>query len=403
VGSDADETLAALESLLSGGSVERAERLEQSVVSTFSSSRDVVLFGAGGLGRRTLAGLRSVGIEPLAFVDNAPGLWGEQVDGVGVLSPDFAAREWGTKAAFVVTIWRAEGGHAYASTRDQLRSLGCQRVHSFLELYWAFPGAFLPYLAASRPTEMAAAEARVMQAFALFTDEVSRAEFVAQARWRLLGDFEAVSQPSHGCDAANEYWPDGLYRIGPGESVVDCGAYDGDTLARFLDRFGACGGWLAFEPDPGSAAAMRGRVSGLDPTLARGVSIREAATGERPGTVSFAALGTAASRVAEGADVVKVPVVTLDDECQGIDPTLVKLDVEGQERATMCGARSILARGRAVWAVSCYHRQSDLWDLPLLARELAPSAHVYLRAHAAEAFDLVLYVVPDERVAESPG
>jgi hypothetical protein len=43
----------------------------------------MVLFGAGGLGRRCLAGLRRYGIEPLAFVDNNSALWGKQIDGAG--------------------------------------------------------------------------------------------------------------------------------------------------------------------------------------------------------------------------------------------------------------------------------------------------------------------------------
>jgi len=398
--SDADDTVAALGPLLSG-CFGRAERLEQAAVDALSGARDIVLFGAGGLGRRTLAGLRETGLEPRAFADNAPELWGGDVDGVRVMSPEAAVDAWGAEAVFVVTIWRAEGGHLYARTRERLESLGCHRVSSFLELYWALPAALLPYLAAGRPTDMAAAEERVSRAFSLLEDRESRAEFVAQTRWRLLGDFDAVSTPSAGCDASNEYWPDGLYRVGPDERVVDCGAYDGDTLARFIDRFGGCGGWLAFEPDPGSAAALRSRVLDLDPDLRECVAVREAATGEQSGVASFSALGTAASRVVDGADVLRVPVVTLDDECRGMEPTLVKLDVEGQERATMCGARSILRQGDAVWAVSCYHRQSDLWDLPLLAHELAPSARLYLRAHAAEAFDLVLYVVPEHRAVAS--
>src|SRR5947207_418318 len=38
-------------------------------------ARNLVLLGAGGLGRRTLAGLRKVGIEPLAFAENNAALW----------------------------------------------------------------------------------------------------------------------------------------------------------------------------------------------------------------------------------------------------------------------------------------------------------------------------------------
>ena len=56
--------------------------------------RSIVLMGAGGLGRRTLHGLRQHGIEPLAFADNNPRQQGSIVDGVRVLAPGAAAREF---------------------------------------------------------------------------------------------------------------------------------------------------------------------------------------------------------------------------------------------------------------------------------------------------------------------
>ena len=43
-----------------------------------ASNARLVLFGAGNLGRKTLSGLRAAGIEPIAFTDNDPGLWGRR-------------------------------------------------------------------------------------------------------------------------------------------------------------------------------------------------------------------------------------------------------------------------------------------------------------------------------------
>ena len=51
----------------------------------------LVLFGAGNLGRRVLGGLRRLGVEPLAFADNNPRLWGTSVEQLPVLRPDDAA------------------------------------------------------------------------------------------------------------------------------------------------------------------------------------------------------------------------------------------------------------------------------------------------------------------------
>lgn len=63
--------------------------------------KSLVLFGAGNLGRKVLARLRQDNIEPLAFTDNNPGLWGKDLDGIKVLSPEDAAKKFGDQAAFI--------------------------------------------------------------------------------------------------------------------------------------------------------------------------------------------------------------------------------------------------------------------------------------------------------------
>src|SRR5947207_1546661 len=106
----------------------------------------LVLFGAGALGRRTLAGLRKAGVEPLAFVDNNAALWDRPVDDLGVRSPGDAAREFGPRAAFVVTVFRP------APARAQLRALGCARVVPYAPLFWKYAEAFLPFCFLDLPT-----------------------------------------------------------------------------------------------------------------------------------------------------------------------------------------------------------------------------------------------------------
>src|SRR3954471_8953647 len=74
-----------------------ARRREASTFDAVAGDRaaDIVLFGAGGLGRRTLVGLRADGVEPLAFVDNNPSRWGTEIDGLAVMSPVEAAARHG--------------------------------------------------------------------------------------------------------------------------------------------------------------------------------------------------------------------------------------------------------------------------------------------------------------------
>ena len=106
----------------------RAERAFDELAGSLASR--LVLYGAGNLGRRTLHGLRTLNIEPLAFSDRNPELWGTDIDGVRVIAPKDAAAKFGDSAVFLITIW---GGAAepLAERRRFLESLGASQVISF--------------------------------------------------------------------------------------------------------------------------------------------------------------------------------------------------------------------------------------------------------------------------------
>ena len=57
-------------------------------------------------------------------------------------------------------------------------------------------------------------------------------------------------------------------------------------------------------------------------------------------------------------------------------------------------------RGAALWAVCVYHKQGDLWQLPLLLQCGLPADdyRFFLRKHGGEIFDTVCYAVPANRL-----
>ena len=82
---------ARLENILNRMHAEGRETCVHREKTTFDSMTapfpDIVLFGAGVLGRSVLEGLRKTGVNPLAFADNNRNLWGSRVDGLAVLPP----------------------------------------------------------------------------------------------------------------------------------------------------------------------------------------------------------------------------------------------------------------------------------------------------------------------------
>jgi FkbM family methyltransferase len=354
----------------------------------------LVLFGAGGLGRKTLAGLRSQGIEPLAFADNNPALWNKSVDDLPVFSPQEAARRFGDRAAFVVTIWRAGGGHRLAHTRQQLLGLGCRRVVSFAPLFWKYAETFLPYYCWDVPHRICEQAVEVRQAFELWSDEASRREYLAQLRWRLLLDFDGLPSPV----AHEQYFPPDLFLLSPDEVFVDCGAFDGDTLKSFIGRQGEnFKGFVALEPDPTNFRKLESYVSTLGTSLKSKITLSPLAVAARAGKLYFEATGTAAATASVNGTL-EVTCAPLDEILADNRPTFVKMDIEGAEMDALIGARGSIKKTLPVLAICVYHQPDHLWRIPLLIWSFSDQYRFFLRPHNEEGWDLVCYAVPVNRL-----
>jgi FkbM family methyltransferase len=354
-----------------------------------SSDAPLVLFGAGNLGRKTLAGLRAIGIEPIAFTDNNPGLRGKEVEGVRVLPPDEASRTFGERAVFVVTIWRGEGNDRMRERCAQLRRLGCARVVTFLPLFWKYPDVFLPHYAVDLPHRVLDAKERIEKAFGLLSDDASRMEFIGEVRWRVRGDFDQLGEP-----VSNEiYFPEDLHRLSPDEVFVDCGAFDGDTIRRFLARQPDFQGRIkALEPDPANFGKLTRYVESLPAALRRRIDIFPWAASSRRETLRFNATGTEAASVGSGST--QVQGVALDELLEDCRPTYIKMDTEGAEPEAIRGAFRTIATHRPAMAICVYHRQDHLWEIPLLIDSCDDGYRFHLRPQLLEGWDLVCYAIP---------
>lgn len=354
----------------------------------------IVLFGAGRFGRLVNRKLRELQIQPIAFADNNPSLWGEMIDGVKVLSPKEAAALHGQRAVFVVCIWSGEAHDRMADRVRQLESLGCETVIPFGFLFWKHDKSFLPHYCVDLPQKVLLQKNRIRAAMQLWSDDYSREEFVAQVEFRTSINLDFINRTAGG----KHYFPQDLFSLGEGEVFVDCGAFDGDTIADFIEETkGHFQSILAFEPDLVTYPHLQERIEQFGHDIRKRIQLSPEAVGRKPGTISFEPTGTMLSVVGSGSSVVSV--AELDSALASIDPTFIKFDVEGFEPEALMGASRLLSRTRPILAVSAYHGQSHLWSIPLLLSSLLPERYeFFLRPHGSESWDLVCYAIPAERV-----
>jgi len=351
---------------------------------------DLILFGVGVLGRKTLEGLRKLNIHPLAFCDNDPDRWSTSVDGVTVLSPTDAVRRFGQRAVFVLTIWRDIGGHPLEQIIRQLSALGSATVVSVVSLYWKYPETFLPYFCIDLPHKTLKQADAIRECMGLWADDRSREEFIAQLRLRLKLDFNGLS----GRALWKPYLPDELFHLASNEMFVDCGAFDGDTLRDFLAQEGTgFEHYFAIEPDPANFEKLLVLWNSLQSAVQEKITPLCLALSSEPGVLRFGNTGTAQSSVRETGEVA-VQCARIDDLFERRVPTYIKMDIEGSERDAIRGATRIIRSFSPVLAICVYHRFDDLWKLPLLIHSLSKNYQFYLRPQADAFWDLVCYAVP---------
>jgi FkbM family methyltransferase len=350
----------------------------------------LVISGTGYLGEVALAGLRSAGIEPLAFCDNNQQLWGKSVEGVTVISPQEAAARYNYSAAFVTAIYNS------AASRNQLRSLGCFRIVPYPALFWTF-SRFMPNEDRMELPQRILEHAGEMEpAYNLLSDERSRREFRAQIRWRCLLDYDCL--PKHD-DPLQMYFPPDLFHISPDEVFVDCGAFDGDSLHAFLSAGkGQFSRIYACEADAGNVSKLGRCLSELPSATSAKVTVLPYAVGSRDGKVRFSADGTVASRTGAAGSGQEVGCRSLDSILTDERPSLIKMDIEGAEPEALLGAARTMARHRPVMAVCAYHKCDHLWTIPLLLKAANPDYKIFLRRYAEDCWETVYYAVPPERL-----
>jgi FkbM family methyltransferase len=381
----------ALEAILNEPVASVRDRERAALHEILSRTNDrCVLLGVGSFGRRALAELIRIGIKPLAISDNNERLWGTEIDGTPVLSPQEAAKRFGGDATFFITIRNER--HWYKETHDQLRSLGCSHIANASALGWRFSDKLLPFLLYDLPHKLYEQADQVLGASGLWEDDASRFEYLAHIRLRALGEMRDIPGP-----ISESYFLDGVFDAVPDERLLDCGAFDGDTIRAVLARQPHVQAIEAVEADSRSFEKLKNYVSSLDSNSQVKIRVHKCAVGAERGTVCFSDTGNVDSRVSHSGGTV-VDLFTIDELLEDRPVTMIKMDIEGAEFDALQGARGVIERDFPLLSICAYHLQEDIWRLPLLMREFNPEYRMYLKTYCGDGIQSVVYAVPPSRI-----
>lgn len=217
----------------------------------------------------------------------------------------------------------------------------------------------------------------------LLADEQSKIVFSDVLNFKISGRIDYL----HRCTTEREEVYKNLCPLRQDEVFVDLGAYTGDTAEEFIS---ACGGEYkkiyAFEPNRRNFRKMLGNLQGQ-----REIELFCGGAWDSTGKLSFTEGEGRMSRADLSGKNSSVDCYAVDDVMSGA--TIIKMDVEGAERRAILGAKKNIAAGASVFS-ALYHRNEDIFDIPLLLHEINPKLKFFIRHHLyIPAWETNLYAI----------
>lgn len=352
-------------------------------------TEELVLYGAGNKAKKVLSVLRNNGMSVKAIIDrrSLP-----VFEGLPVYRPDDQRLRQLAAAGCSAVVGVFNHSVDPLEIHTLLQTIGFRRVIGIGELRQSFSIGETYWLSDS--AAMIPPDSTAMWLFKRLRDAHSR---------KILSDVIALRRtldPRYlrAISPLDQYMPAGVPTPRKNLRFVDGGAFDGDTLLSLQSAGCTFEAVVAFEPDAVNFKKLTASARAVHVTDS--LVLQKFGLGSRSERVRFNSQRLGGSAISLHGDS-SIEIVSFDDRFPDFNPTYIKLDIEGAERDALMGMAVTIDSARPSLAVCVYHRPSDLWEIPLLIDKLLPDSDFYLRAHAWNGFDLVLYAVPREKCANS--
>lgn len=165
------------------------------------------------------------------------------------------------------------------------------------------------------------------------------------------------------------------------EVFVDAGAFTGDTCLSYINTFGLTYKRLyCYEITPSIFLQLQNNVSQYDNVVCRNVGLCD-----YDGYLCIESNGVApANRLINNGNK-EVRVTTLDQDIT--EPiSFIKMDIEGSEKQALKGGIKHIQNEKPKLAISVYHNNDDLWEIPKMITEYNPDYQFHLRYNGSELY-----------------
>lgn len=203
--------------------------------------------------------------------------------------------------------------------------------------------------------------------FRALADEESRRVYIDILNFKVSGKIKYLLK-SFG--NKKEVYTD-ILKLTKNENILDLGAYDGDTIREFCEitnnRYSHI---TALEPDAKNYKKLIKNTQDME-----NVTCLNMGAWNKKDTLIFEKNAGRNSKLSAKGECVQVT----DVDSLLIEPTFIKMDIEGAELKALEGAEQTIKAYLPKLYVCAYHRNEDLFALPLKILEISDRYKIYFR------------------------
>ena len=361
--------------------VQKCESIRNRNPKLLSKAKPVLLFGAGNFGRDVASLLKKEGYIVLGFVDSNPK--SAEIEGLRVVRWDDINDEE-RRAQLVIAIFNRD--IAISPLRQTASDHGFEDIYLPWDIYQQFGVELGWRFWLDKYDVILKSLEKIKGTYSKLSDDESRTLLLDICLFR-LGIRDEYSEL---ISDAEQYFNSITmpYLEGRDITYVDGGAYNGDTYRKLSGLVEIKRAFL-FEPDKDNFIAMQAAVA----KSSQEVVCSPLALSDDYKILSFNSGAGEGAAVSAAGDA-HIAATSLDAFFHGVKVDFIKMDVEGSEIDAIEGSRNLIGEFRPVLAISLYHKAQDLWDIPEKVMQITDSYDFYIRQHAKNSFDSVLYAIP---------
>lgn len=206
------------------------------------------------------------------------------------------------------------------------------------------------------------------EVYNMFCDERSKEVFVNVLNFKVSGKIKYLFP----FDEKREVYTD-ILKLGKNEVIVDLGAYDGDTIREMTETAPEYKHIYAAEPDKKNFKKLTKNTAQMND-----ITLFNIGAWKCEDTVVFGSKSGRNSAVSTQGIPTKMNSV---DNLIKDNVTLIKMDIEGSELKAIEGAKNTITTHRPKLYICAYHRNEDMFAIPLKIKEFIPDYKLYFRHH----------------------